>query len=82
MKTLEDKITGLMLDAMTDGFNRSFKVLQKEKAIKATKKLDQYKGVGSELYDKVTEQMEFTIDCFRPAIRNAINESKSQFEDE
>jgi hypothetical protein len=73
----EKQIAQLITNVMTDGFNRSLNVLLDEGAIRKTKKMNQYSGVGSELYDKVTEQMEMTVEYSKPEIRKLIEQIKA-----
>ena len=73
-KNLEDKISALVADLMTDGFNRSLRTLRDAGAINTKKMTKEYSGIGSKYYDMVTEQMELTVERARPAIQKMVEE--------
>jgi hypothetical protein len=69
---LEQGIARLLYGPMTDGFNRSMNAHRDAGATKTRKMDGQYCGVGSKYYDMVTEQMQLTVECAKPAIRRLL----------
>jgi hypothetical protein len=58
--SLELKIYSLLVEIMSDGFNRSIGTLEKSGAIDTKKMKKEYVGVGSKYYDIVTKELEYT----------------------
>ena len=78
MKKLEDEISDLLWNLMTDGFNRSLNALRDAKAVN-TKKMDgHYCGVGSKYYDMVTEQMKLTVSYAKPTIKKMVEDYENE----
>ena len=69
---LEEEIRQLLVNLMTDGFNRSLNALRDAKAVN-TKKMDGYYcGIGSKYYDMVTDQMELTTENAKGVIHEMV----------
>ena len=62
-----DPLKTLLIDAMTDAFNRSISALESAGAFSLREMRSEYKGVGSRYYDVVTEAMLQTIAQHQPA---------------
>jgi len=74
MKTITDKeLQGLLINIMSDGFNRSLNALSESGAIDTKKLRKEYHGVGSKYYDIVTEQLELTAVHCAPELRKLID---------
>ena len=54
------QIEVVLVNIISDGFNRSLGTLVRAGAIDTTKLSKHYKGMGSKYYDLVTEQIELT----------------------
>lgn len=65
-KPTDEQIEGLLVNVLTAGFNRSIGALARAGALDTRKMHRKYTGVGSEYYDLVTEQIEYTA---RAAVR-------------
>jgi len=63
------EIEALLINILSDGFNRSLSELRSVGVIDQKKLNEKYKGVGSEYYDRVTSQIELTARWAAPAIR-------------
>lgn len=64
-----EEIEGLLINILSDGFNRSLSELRSVGVVDQKKLSERYKGVGSEYYDRVTEQIELTARWAAPAVR-------------
>jgi flagellar basal body rod protein FlgF len=64
------EIEGLLINILSDGFNRSLSELRSVGVIDQKKLNEKYKGVESEYYDRVTAQIELTARWAAPAIRD------------
>lgn len=58
--SLEQKIQSVLIDCLSDGFNRAIGALEESGAIKLDEFQKEYKGIGSKYYDIVTEHLEYT----------------------
>jgi hypothetical protein len=56
----EERIRGILVNIISDGFNRSIGTLEEAGAIDTKKMRTEYKGIGSKYYDLVTEEIEYT----------------------
>lgn len=56
----EERIRGILVNIISDGFNRSIGTLEEAGAIDTKKTRTEYKGIGSKYYDLVTEEIEYT----------------------
>lgn len=56
----DQEIAGLLVNIISDGFNRSLGALEQAGAVDTKKLREHYKGIGSKFYDVVTEQIEHT----------------------
>ena len=65
----DQEIAGLLVNIISDGFNRSLGALEQAGAIDTKKLREHYKGIGSKFYDVVTEQIEYTARYGAPAMR-------------
>ena len=63
------EIEGLLINILSDGFNRSLSELRSAGVIDQKKLNAKYQGVGTEYYDRVTAQIELTARYAAPAIR-------------
>ncbi|WP_056145612.1 hypothetical protein [Duganella sp. Leaf61] len=63
------EIEALLMNILSDGFNRSFGALRATNCIDEQKLAEKYKGAGSEYYDLVTAQIELTAKYAAPAVR-------------
>jgi hypothetical protein len=70
----EEKIQGMLIGIISDGFNRSIGALAEAGAIDTTKLNRHYIGVGSKYYDLVTEQIVLTAKYCAPGIRQLFEE--------
>lgn len=61
LASLYAPLTEMLLGVMSDAFNRSLNALEKAGVIDRREMNKQYGGVGSQFYDLVTEQMEYTV---------------------
>jgi hypothetical protein len=69
MKTpTTEEIEGLLINIISDGFNRSLGALREVGVIDEKKLRSKYTGVGSEYYDRVTVQIELTAQYAAPAV--------------
>jgi hypothetical protein len=64
-----EEIVNLLLNIITDGFNRSLGALEATGAVDARTMRRQYQGMGSKYYDLVTEQMMITARSGVPGVR-------------
>lgn len=64
-----EEIEGLLINILSDGFNRSLSEFRSVGVVDQKKLSERYKGVGSEYYDRVTEQIELTARLAAPAVR-------------
>lgn len=71
----EEEISRMLVDIMSDGFNRSMNALEKAGAIDRRGMSKQYVGVGSKFYDMVTEQMGYSAKNAAPAMRQLFHEA-------
>jgi len=75
MKTISnEKLEAILSGVIADGFNRSINALKSAGALDTTKMLTKYKGVGSEYYDLVTEQIEYTARYGAQAVQRFLSE--------
>jgi flagellar basal body rod protein FlgF len=63
------EIEALLMNIISDGFNRSFGPLRTIKCIDEQKLAEKFKGAGSEYYDLVTAQIELTARYAAPAVQ-------------
>lgn len=63
------EIEGLLINILSDGFNRALNELRVAGVIDEKKLSAKYQGIGSEYYDRVTEQIELTASYAAPAVR-------------
>jgi hypothetical protein len=56
----DDEITWLLVPIISDGFNRSLGALEKAGAVDTKRMRVHYRGIGSEYYDLVTDQIVLT----------------------
>ncbi len=56
----EERIKGILIDIISDGFNRSLGALEQAGAVNTKKMRTAYKGIGSKYYDLVTQEIEYT----------------------
>ena len=76
MRSPTDKeLVGLLVRIINDGFNRSLGALEAAGAVSSKKMRSQYRGIGSEYYDLVTEQMVLTATYGVPGIRKLFEET-------
>jgi len=68
----DEVIRSVLVGIMSDGFNRSMQALEDARAIDRSKMQERYRGVGSEYYDLVTKQLEYTAECSMPLMRKLI----------
>ena len=73
----EERIRGLLVDFISDGFNRSLNALDQAGAIDTKKLRAAYTGIGSKYYDLVTEQSDFTAQYGAARIRTLIDSDTS-----
>ncbi len=78
MKKLEEEIASLLVDLMTDGFNRSVGALRDAGAINTKRMAKEYSGIGSRYYDMVTEQMELTVSYAKPTIQKMVEDYEAR----
>ncbi|MGF1742227.1 hypothetical protein L4C34_14295 [Vibrio profundum] len=74
---LDKKIEGILVGAMTAGFNRSLNALEEAGAIDRKKMMKEYAGKGSKYYDMVTEQFEYTAHYAKEAVRELIEQESN-----
>jgi hypothetical protein len=63
-----EEIEGLLINIISDGFNRSLDELRQVGVVDEKKLRSKYRGIGSEYYDRVTVQIELTARYAAPAI--------------
>ena len=63
---LEEKIESMLINILSDGFNRSIATLKNNGATDTTELLKEYKGAGSRYYDLVTRELETTAKLAAP----------------
>lgn len=68
-KPTDAEIESMLVSIIGDGFNRSLGALEGAGAIDTKKLRNKYKGVGSEYYDLVSEQMVLTARWCVPGLR-------------
>ncbi len=73
MNDLKDAdIQAILVNIISDGFNRSLEALEKAGAIETKVLISAYGGAGSKYYDLVTEQIVYTAKLGSNAIRDLI----------
>lgn len=77
-KLTNEEIVGLLIDIISDGFNRSLSALVEAGAIDTRKMGSEYKGAGSRYYDLVTEQITYTAKSATPAVRLLFEKNDEQ----
>jgi transcription initiation factor IIE alpha subunit len=77
-KPTDEEIVGLLVQIISDGFNRSLRALSEEGAIDTRKLRSEYTGVGSKYYDLVTEKITYTATWAAPEIRLLFEKSGEQ----
>lgn len=65
---LEKKIESMLVEIMSDGFNRSVSALEKIGAVDTKIMRMEYRGVGSKYYDVVTKEFEYTARNAAPGL--------------
>ena len=79
MKTISnEKLESLLGGFIADGFNRSIGALVKAGALDTKKMMSKYKGMGSEYYDLVTEQIEYTARFGAQAFQRLLSECRDE----
>ena len=79
MKTISnEKLESLLGGFIADGFNRSIGALVKAGALDTQKMMTKYKGMGSEYYDLVTEQIEYTARFGAQAFQRLLSECRDE----
>ena len=73
----DEQIRGLLVDFISDGFNRSLNALEQAGALDTRKLRAAYTGMGSKYYDLVTEQIGYTAQFGVAQIRRLIDDSAS-----
>lgn len=63
-------IEAVLINILSDGFNRSFGALRAVGVIDEQKLAEKYRGVGSEYYDLVTAKIELSARYAVPGIRS------------
>ena len=63
------EIEALLMNILSDGFNRSFGALRATSCIDERKLAEKYKGVGSEYYDLVTAHIALTARYAAPSVQ-------------
>lgn len=66
----DGEIEGRLIEIISDGFNRSLGALEAAGAIDTKKMRSHYKGIGSQYYDVVTEQIGKTAKYGVPTVRD------------
>lgn len=70
------EIEALLINILSDGFNRSFGALRTTDVVDEKSLAEKYQGVGSEYYDLVTAQLELTARYAAPSVRALFLEQK------
>ena len=73
----DEKIIGLLIAVISDGFNRSLGALERSGAIDTKKLHTEYRGVRSKYYDLVTEQIELTAKYGALAFKQLFQEDEN-----
>lgn len=81
-KELDERIESILIEIMSDGFNRSINVLEEVGAINRKKMLKEYKGIGSKYYDLVAEQFEYTAHYGKKAIYELLQKERDKLKSE
>ena len=71
----DEKIISLLIGIISDGFNRSMRALEEAGAIDRTRMQTRYMGVGTEYYDLVSEQIQYTAKYGALALQRLLDES-------
>ena len=73
----DQQIQNVLGGFIADGFNRSLGVLDRIGVLDMKKLRKKYTGMGSEYYDLITEQIEYTAKYGAVAIRKLFDENET-----